>query len=106
VAKMRPGSVIVDLAAETGGNCELTKPGSTVVESGVTIAGPLNLPSQLPFHASQMYAKNLQSFLTLLVQPNGELVTSFADEILVASVLVEGGEVRHAPTKALLEARK
>ncbi len=102
VARMRPRSVIVDLAAETGGNCELTKPGETVVAHEVTVAGPLNLPSQLAFHASQMYAKNLQSFLALLVGPDGTLVSTYADEILAASLLVAGGTVRHAPTAKLL----
>lgn len=105
VGLMRPGAVIVDLAAEGGGNCELTEPGKTVVRAGVTIAGPLNLPSQLPYNASQMYAKNLQAFLALLIQPDGSLVDAFSDEILAQSLLVQGGEVRHAPTKTLLEAR-
>ena len=59
----RPGSVIVDLAAERGGNCELTRPGETVVEQGVTIIGPTNLPSTIPYHASQMFAKNMTTFL-------------------------------------------
>jgi len=98
--------VIIDLAAEGGGNCELTKAGTTVVAHGVTIVGPLNLPSRLSFHASQMYAKNLQAFLGLLIGPGGVLGTDYADEILAQSVLVTSGEVRHAPTKALLEARK
>ncbi len=102
VARMRPGSVIVDLAAETGGNCVLTRPGETLVAHGVTVAGPLNLPSQLPFHASLMYAKNLQSFLTLLVTKEGGLVTDYSDEILAASLLVAEGTVRHAPTAELL----
>jgi len=102
VARMRPGSVIVDLAAETGGNCALTKPGETVTAHDVTIAGPLNLPSQLAFHASQMYAKNLQSFLTLLLTKDGALVTDYSDEILAASLLVADGVVRHAPTAQLL----
>jgi H+-translocating NAD(P) transhydrogenase subunit alpha len=106
VARMRPGSVIVDLAAEGGGNCTLTKPGETVVASGVTIAGPLNLPSQLPFHASQMYAKNLQSFLTLLLTKDGGLVTDYSDEILAGSLLVCDGTVRHPPTAGLLTGGK
>ena len=105
VAKMRPGSVIIDLAAEGGGNCELTKPGTTTVVHGITIVGPLNLPSRVAFHASQMYAKNLQAFLGLLLTPAGELVTDLSDEILAQSLLTQGGEVRHAPTKALLGAR-
>ncbi len=103
VAQMRPGSVIVDLAAESGGNCELTKPGERINVNGVTIAGPLNLPSDIAFHASQMYAKNVQSFLTLLVTKEGGLVTDYSDEILAASLLVSKGEVRHGPTRELLE---
>lgn len=104
VRRMRPGSVIIDLAAETGGNCELTKAGAVIEEGGVTIVGPLNLPSGLPFHASQMYAKNLQNFLGLLIGSDGERVPSFDDEILKASLLVEAGEVRHEPTRAALGA--
>lgn len=103
VTSMRPGSVLVDLAAESGGNCELTRPGEEVVVGGVTIAGPLNLPSQLPFHASQMYAKNLESFLTLLLTKERTLVTDFSDEILAASMLVSNGVVTHKPTADLLE---
>ena len=106
VAAMRPGAVIVDLAAESGGNCELTKPGATVVENGVTILGPSNLPAQVPFHASQMFAKNLQSFLTLLLDKNGALVTDFSDEILAASLLTQAGAVKHAPTLEMLAGAK
>ncbi|MGA8603622.1 MAG: NAD(P) transhydrogenase subunit alpha [Thermoplasmata archaeon] len=102
VSAMRPGSVIVDLAAETGGNCELTKPGEEVVVGGVTIAGPLNLPSQLAFNASQMFAKNLESFLTLLLTKERTLVTDYSDEILAASLLVSNGAVTHKPTADLL----
>jgi len=106
VAGMHPGSVIVDLAAESGGNCELTKPGDTVQSGGVTIAGPLNLPSQLAYHASQMFAKNLQSFLGLLVGKDGSLVTDFSDEILAASLLTKDGAVVHKPTADLLAGSK
>ncbi len=106
VARMRPGAVIVDLAAETGGNCELTQPGATIDAGGVTIAGPLNLPSQLAFHASQMYARNIEAFVKLLLDPQGALITDFRDEILVASLLVRAGEVPHAPTAALLAGGK
>jgi proton-translocating NAD(P)+ transhydrogenase subunit alpha len=80
VEAMRPGSVIVDLAAETGGNCELTQPGKEVDESGVTIVGLLNLPSEMPSDASRLYARNVQSLLTHLA-PEGELVLDFEDEI-------------------------
>ncbi len=106
VSKMRPGSVIVDLAAEGGGNCELTKPGGSVESGGVTILGPLDLPSRVAFNASQMYARNVSAFLGLLLTKDGALVSDFSDEILAQSLLTTGGEVRHAPTKALLEARK
>lgn len=105
VATMRPGAVIVDLAAESGGNCELTQPGKTVREHGVTILGPLNLPAQVPFHASQMFAKNLHSFLALLFDKDGTPVREFSDEILAASLLVHAGEVRHGPTRELLGGR-
>jgi len=102
VAAMRPGAVLVDLAAESGGNCELTKPGENVQVGAVTIAGPLNLPSQLPFHASQMYAKNIESFLTLLISKEKGLTTDYSDEILVASMLCKDGAVTHKPTADLL----
>jgi NAD(P) transhydrogenase subunit alpha len=102
VATMRPGAVIVDMAAESGGNCELTVPGSTACESGVTILGSLNLPAEIPFHASQMFAKNLYSFLALLTSSDGGMVKEFSDEILAASLLVHDGEIRHGPTRDLL----
>ena len=102
VALMRPGAVIVDLAAESGGNCELTRSGKTIREHGVTILGPQNLPAQVPYHSSQMYSKNLQSFLSLLIDKEGMLVREYADEILIASLLVHAGEVRHKPTSDLM----
>jgi len=80
VRAMRPGSVIVDLAAETGGNCELTKPGEEIVESGVTIVGLVNLPSTMPTHASQLYARNVMALLQHLA-PEGELKLDWDDEI-------------------------
>jgi len=106
VSSMRPGAVIIDMAAETGGNCELTQAGKTIWEHGVTIIGPRNLPSRIPAHASQMYAKNLQSFLTLLIGKDGALVKDFSDEILAASLLVHAGEVRYAPARELLKGGK
>ena len=106
VATMRPGAVIVDLAAESGGNCELTQAGKTVREHGVMIMGPQNLPARIPFHASQMYAKNLQSFLGLLFDKDGTIVKEFSDEILIASLLVHAGEVRHGPTRDLMSGGK
>jgi H+-translocating NAD(P) transhydrogenase subunit alpha len=106
VATMRPGAVIVDMAAESGGNCELTQAGKTIREHGVLIIGPQNLPARVPFHTSQMYAKNLQSFLALLIDKEGAIVREFADEILVASLLVHAGTVRHKPTSDLLNGGK
>jgi NAD(P) transhydrogenase subunit alpha len=106
VAAMRPGAVIVDLAAETGGNCELTQAGKTITEHGVTIIGPQNLPARVAYHSSQMYAKNLHSFLSVLVDKDGAVVKEFTDEILSASLLVHAGEVRHKPTLDLLSGAK
>lgn len=84
VEAMKPGSVVVDLAGETGGNCELTEPGHTVVKHGVTIASPLNLPATMPEHASELYSKNLTALLELLIN-DGKLAPDFDDEIVVAS---------------------
>ncbi len=94
VKGMRPGSVIVDLAAERGGNCELTRTGEVVLQHGVTIMGEVNLPSLVPNHASQMYARNVQTFLTHLA-PEGELVFDLDDEITIGTLLTRGGEVVH-----------
>ncbi len=102
VDRMHAGAVIVDLAAESGGNCELTVPGKEVDAHGVTVAGPLNLPSQLPFHASQMYSRNAEAFFGLLLDTGGNLLSEFTDEILVASLLTRGGSVLHKPTAELL----
>jgi NAD(P) transhydrogenase subunit alpha len=95
VASMAPGSVIVDLAAERGGNCELTRAGECVVEHGVTLIGRLNLASTVPYHASQMYAKNLSAFLLHLVKGN-ELQRNMNDEIVRETLLTHGGEVVNA----------
>jgi NAD(P) transhydrogenase subunit alpha len=94
VRNMKPGSVIVDLAAETGGNCELTEPGQTIVRDGVTIAGPLNLASTMPDHASSLYARNVQSLLELMVK-EGELTLDFEDEILKGACITRDGEIVH-----------
>ena len=98
VERMRPGSVIVDLAAETGGNVELTQAGETVEHNGVKIMGQLNLPSTMPVHASQMYAKNIQNLLDLLIK-NGKLDPDFEDEIVKGTVITRGGEIVHEMTK-------
>ena len=92
VTAMRPGSVIVDLAAEAGGNCVLTKPGEEVVREGVTIIGPTNLPSSMPFHASQLYARNVSALLQHLA-PDGELVLDFEDEITAGACVTHKEEV-------------
>jgi proton-translocating NAD(P)+ transhydrogenase subunit alpha len=95
VATMAPGSVIVDLAGERGGNCELTKPGEITVEHGVTIIGWLNLASTVPYHASQMYARNLSAFLLHLVK-DGKLQLNLDDEIIRETLLTKDGEVFNA----------
>jgi len=92
---MAPGSVIVDIAAERGGNCELTRPGETVMHQGITILGPLNVPSTIPYHASQMYAANIASFLKLMVQ-KGEFKLNREDEIIRETLVTHGNEVVHA----------
>ena len=93
VQGMKPGSIIVDLAAETGGNCELTEPGAEIVRHGVAILGPLNLPSTMPLHASQMYARNIAAFFGHLVQ-DGTLRLDFEDPIIRDTCVTHGGEVR------------
>jgi len=99
---MKPGSVIIDLAAEGGGNCELTQAGETIDHSGIKIYGPLDVPSMLAVHASEMYAKNLLNFLTPMIK-DGQLAPDWDDEVIADSALTHAGEIRHAPTRALLE---
>jgi len=102
VEAMSSGAVIVDLAAESGGNCELTVAGETVVTpNGVKILGPRNLPSELARHASQMYARNLLNFLSPAIK-DGELAIDWQDEVFAQAVLTHDGEVRHAATAKLL----
>jgi NAD(P) transhydrogenase subunit alpha len=90
VQGMKPGSVVIDLAGETGGNCELTEPGQTVVKHGVTIASPLNLPATMPEHASELYAKNVTALLELLIT-DGALAPDFDDEVVAASCVTREG---------------
>jgi NAD(P) transhydrogenase subunit alpha len=99
VKKMKPGSVVVDLAAEAGGNCELTEPGQTVIRHGVKIVGPLNLPSTMAEHASQLYARNIQSLLELMVV-DSELKLDFDDEIIAGACITRGGEIVNEGAKA------
>jgi NAD(P) transhydrogenase subunit alpha len=108
VEGMRPGSVIVDLAGETGGNCELTEPGQTVVKHDVTIHSPPNLAAEMPEHASQLFARNVQSLIELMVEKSESGDTSlkldFEDEIIAGSCLTRGGEVVHPGAKKTVEA--
>jgi len=101
VAGMRPGSVIVDLAAEAGGNCELTEPDTVVIRHGVTIHGPTNLPATMPVHASQLYARNVSELLRELVK-DGALALDFDDEVVKAACVTHGGEVVSEAVKASL----
>jgi H+-translocating NAD(P) transhydrogenase subunit alpha len=102
VERMAPGSVVVDIAAERGGNCELTKPGETVVHNGIGILGPLNLPSTVPYHASQMYAKNIATFLKYLIGKDGNLTLNRDDEIVRDTLVTHAGEVVHAKVRELM----
>lgn len=105
VAAMRPGSVIVDLAAEAGGNCELTRPGEVVDAHGVAIHGPLNLPASMPVHASQLYARNVTELLNAFVK-NGALAIDFSDEVIAGACVTHAGEVVNEAVKAALTAGK
>jgi NAD(P) transhydrogenase subunit alpha len=101
VAGMRPGSVIVDLAAEQGGNCEASSPGETVTAHGVTVMAPLNLAATIPYHASQLYARNVANFVVNLVE-DGEPQLDTDDEIVRESMLTRGGEVVHSRAREAL----
>jgi len=105
VEAMAPGSVIVDTAAIAGGNCELTQPNQTIIHQGVKICGPTNLASMVAQDASNMYAKNLVSFLELFVK-EGNINIDWNDEILAQSVLTFDGEIKHQPTKELIQGMK
>ncbi|MCA8998593.1 MAG: Re/Si-specific NAD(P)(+) transhydrogenase subunit alpha [Planctomycetaceae bacterium] len=95
VEAMPPGSVVVDLAAERGGNCALTKPGETIEVHGVTILGPLNVPSDIPKHASQMYSNNVTTFLKLLINKEGKLTLNLSDEVVKGTLVTHQGQVVH-----------
>lgn len=105
VKNMKPGSVIVDLAGEAGGNCELTVPGETVIRHGVKIVAPKNLPSTMAEHASQLYARNIQSLLELMID-EGALKLDFDDDIIAGACVTRGGEIVHAGAKAAAGAPK
>ncbi|HYQ85491.1 MAG TPA: NAD(P) transhydrogenase subunit alpha, partial [Rubrobacter sp.] len=111
VESMKPGSVIVDLAAESGGNCELTEAGETVEHEGVRIVGPVSLPSTMPIHASQLYSRNMYNLIGHITEDRSEdkdekdlhLDLDFEDEITGETCIAHGGEIRHGPTKEALQ---
>lgn len=102
VANMKPGAVIVDIAAETGGNCELTKAGETVLVNNVKIVGPVNLPALLGRNASEMFARNLLNFITPAIDA-GELKIDWEDEVFSSSALTHDGQIKHQPTREAIE---
>jgi NAD(P) transhydrogenase subunit alpha len=104
VERMKAGSVIIDIAAESGGNCELTQPGQTVEHQGVRILGPVNLAATLAFHASEMYARNLYNFLKSAITKDAALAIDWQDEVFAQSCLTHAGTIRHEPTRKLVEA--
>lgn len=103
VERMKAGAVIVDMAAESGGNCELTQAGQTVLHQGVKIVGPVNLPAQLAFHASEMYARNLYNFLKPALGKDAALAIDWQDEVFAQSCLTHAGAIKHEPTGKLVE---
>jgi NAD(P) transhydrogenase subunit alpha len=103
VERMKAGAVIIDMAAESGGNCELTVAGQTVVHQGVKIVGPVNLPAQLAFHASEMYARNLYNFLKPALGKDAALAIDWQDEVFAQSCLTHAGAIKHEPTRKLVE---
>jgi NAD(P) transhydrogenase subunit alpha len=104
VEGMKPGSVIVDLAGETGGNCALTEPGQTVVRHDVKIIAPLNLPATMAEHASQLFARNVLALLELFVDEDGSLRLDFDDEVVAGACIVRAGEIVHAGARSTVEA--
>jgi proton-translocating NAD(P)+ transhydrogenase subunit alpha len=100
VELMKPGSVIVDLAGETGGNCELSEPGESVIRHDVKILAPLNVPSSMAEHASQLYARNIQALLGLMIDDSGQLSLNFEDEVIAGACITRGGEIVHEGAKA------
>ena len=103
VERMKAGAVIIDLAAESGGNCELTRAGETVVHQGVKIVGPVNLPAQLAYHASEMYSRNLYNFLKPAIDKSGALAIDWQDEVFEKSCLTFDGVIKHEATRKALE---
>jgi len=103
VHNMKPGSVIIDLAGDSGGNCELTRAGETVEEGGVKIIAPANLASDMAAHASQLYSKNLENFLGLILTEEGELNLNFEDEVVAGACLTHEGEIKNERAKSVVE---
>ena len=103
VERMKAGAVIIDLAAESGGNCELTRAGETVLHNGVKIVGPVNLPAQLAYHASEMYARNLLNFLKPAIDKSGGLAIDWQDEVFAQSCLTLEGAINHEATRKSVE---
>jgi NAD(P) transhydrogenase subunit alpha len=99
---MKPGAVIIDLAAEGGGNCEITEPGEQVILNDVLVYGPLNVPGELPVHASEMYSRNLLNFLAPMIK-DGEFEPDWEDEVIAGSTLTRDGEIKHASTREQIE---
>jgi len=99
---MKSGSVIVDIAAEQGGNCELTRAGETVEHGGVKIVGPVNLPASLPYHASEMYSRNLFNLLKPALA-KGELAIDWKDEVFAGAVLTHDGQIKNEATRKAIE---
>jgi NAD(P) transhydrogenase subunit alpha len=104
VESMKPGAVVVDIMADMGGNCELTKPGETVYHNDVAIIGPINIPSALAINASEMYARNLINLLSLMIK-EGTLNLDWNDEIIAGSVVTHEGTIKNEPVKKLLEGK-
>lgn len=98
VEGMKPGAVVIDLAAESGGNCELTEPGKTIEHRDVIVHGPTNIASMIPVHATEMYAKNLYNFLSPMIK-EGQLALDWEDEVIKDSALTHEGQIRHEPTR-------
>jgi NAD(P) transhydrogenase subunit alpha len=104
VRLMKPGSVIIDLAGEAGGNCELSEPGEAVIRHDVKILAPLNVPSTMAEHASQLYARNVQSLLGLMINDEGRLSLDFEDEVIAGACITRDGEIVHEAARAAAEA--
>ena len=103
VSDMKPGAIVVDLAAESGGNCELSVAGQEVDHNGIIICGPENVPSMLSVHASEMYAKNIYNFMSLISTDGENLSLDWEDEIIASSAVTHQGQIKHEPTRKLVE---